>query len=135
MTAQPSCATFTLDFTDLQHMAAVALNRWAHKNHLSARLRISKELNISPRTVDNWVQGRSPVPQTQLARLILMLDEGFALELIKELASRGEHQMLARIFRHHIQNILEPADGHPRHSNTLKHHSPDHGGHSPLEMA
>lgn len=116
MAVKGDAATFTVDFTELQTMAAVALNRWAHKNHLSARLKLAEEQNISPRTVDDWVQGTRPVPQDRLARLIVDLDEGFAVELVREMARRGKFSWLARIFIQHIQRILEGPDA-PRTRN------------------
>lgn len=100
-------ATFALDFTLIQTIGAVALNRWAHKRHLSARLKISEDYGVPVRTVDNWVQGRAPIPQTILAQLVRDLDEGFALEIVRELARQGEFKMLARIFTQHINRILE----------------------------
>jgi len=110
MCAPDDAVKFTVDFSPLQTIAAVALNRWAQRRHLSARMKIAEQRNVSPRTVDDWVQGRRPVPPTHLAQLVRDLDEGFALEMVRELARRGEFSMLARIFRQHINRILEESD-------------------------
>lgn len=116
MGSEPDSATFTLDFTPLQSIGAVALNRWAHKNHVSARLKIAELQNVSIRTVDNWIQGRAPIPQTRLAQLVRDLDEGFALELVRELIRQGELRMFVLIFRQHISRLLEDTDA-PRTRN------------------
>lgn len=116
MGACDDAGTFTVDFTRLQSIGAVALNRWANKNHLSARLRIADLYGLKPSTVDDWVQGRRPIPQTRLAQLVRDLDEGFALELVRELIRQGELRMFVLIFRQHISRLLEDTDA-PRTRN------------------
>lgn len=89
----------------------LALNRWAYKNHISARRKLEGRLfsqkgePLSIRTIDDIIQGKLVISTDNAMRLPDILGFAFTQELFDVLIEAGEDAALKRIVHRFLTDL------------------------------
>lgn len=111
MTAGSFAQNNRLDIDAIRTAAVIALRRWAQKNAVIARRRLSKDLHLEPDTISKWLSGERLMPAKYIPELPKHLGTSYTEELHKALLECGQGYLVILHLHHSLQRT---GDRHER---------------------